>query len=68
MPFRNIQEFDSETLRKMTQAFDACCERLRLDSDDPQRSELATKIIELAATGERDAGRLFARAIEEFDQ
>jgi hypothetical protein len=67
MPFRNIQEFDSETLRTMTQAFDACCERLKLDTDDPQRGELASKIIELASMGERDPGRLFARALEEFD-
>jgi len=67
MPFRNIQEFDSDILRAMTQAFDACCERLRLGPDDPQRGELAAKIIELASTGERDAGRLFARALEELD-
>jgi hypothetical protein len=67
MPFRDIQEFDSQTLRAMTQAFDACCERLRLAPDDLQRGDLAAKIIELAATGERDAGRLFARALEELD-
>jgi hypothetical protein len=67
MPFRHIQEFDSDTLRIMTQAFEACCERLRLDSDDPQRGDLAAKIIELASTGERDAGRLFAQALEELD-
>jgi len=29
--------------------------------------ELAAKIIELASTGERDAGRLFAQALEELD-
>ena len=67
MPFRNIKEFDAETLRNMTQAFDAVCERLKLAPDDPQRGDLATKIIELAAAGEREPGRLFARAIEELD-
>jgi len=67
MPFRNIKEFDTETLRGMTQAFDAACDRLKLDPDDPQRGDLAAKIIELAAAGERDPGKLFARAIEELD-
>ena len=67
MPFRNIKEFDTETLRSMTQAFDAACDRLKLDPDDPQRGDLAAKIIELAAAGERDPGKLFARAIEELD-
>ena len=67
MPFRNIKEFDTETLRSMTQAFDAACERLGLAPDDPQRSDLATKIIDLAATGEREPGKLFARVIEALD-
>jgi hypothetical protein len=67
MPFRNIKEFDAETLRNMTQAFDAVCDRLKLAADDPLRGDLATKIIELAAAGEREPGGLFARAIEELD-
>jgi hypothetical protein len=67
MPFRNIKEFDVDTLRNMTQAFDAACDRLKLAPDDPQRGDLASKIIDLAATGEREAGKLFVRAIEELD-
>jgi hypothetical protein len=67
MPFRNIKQFDAETARNMTQAFDAACDRLKLTPDDPQRADLAAKIIELAAAGEREPGKLFARAIEELD-
>lgn len=66
MPFRDIKQFDSETLRNMTQAFDAACERLKLAPDNPERSELATTIIELASSGERDPGKLFALALEAF--
>ncbi len=39
MPFRDIKQFDSETLRNMTQAFDAACERLKLAPDNPERGE-----------------------------
>ena len=68
MPFRDIKQFDLETLNKMTQAFDMACERLKLEPTDPERSELAIKIIELAAAGERDAGKLFAFSVEAIDQ
>ncbi|WP_068018627.1 hypothetical protein [Rhodoplanes sp. Z2-YC6860] len=64
MPFREIKGFDSETLRQMTQAFDAACVRLGLRADDPERDELAKVIVELAWRGERDPAMLFARAIE----
>jgi hypothetical protein len=67
VPFRNIKEFDAETLRNMTQAFDAACDRLRLGPDDPLRADLATAIIGMAAAGEREPGKLFARVIEELD-
>ena len=67
MPFRDIKQFDQETLQKMTQAFDATCDRLRLAPDNPERSQLATVVIELAANGERDPGKLFALAVEALD-
>ncbi len=67
MPFRDIKQFDFETLRSMTQAFDAACERLKLAPDNPERGELAKTIIELASTGERDPGKLFAFALEELN-
>ena len=67
MPFRDIKQFDSDTLRIMTQAFDAACDRLKLDPENAQRGELAFKIIELASEGERDPAKLFAFAVEALD-
>jgi hypothetical protein len=67
MPFRDVKGFDSETLRNMTQAFDAACARLGLGPDDLERGELANVIVELASRGERDPAMLFARAIEALD-
>jgi len=67
MPFRDIKGFDDETLRNMTQVFDAACDRLRLDIDDPERAELVAEIVKLAARGERDPGRLYTLALEAFD-
>ena len=67
MPFRDVRNIDDETRRSMTQAFEAACDRLRLEPDDPERGELASAIIELVAAGERDPARLFALAIEAMD-
>ena len=67
MPFRDIKQFDRETLQKMTQAFDAACTRLDLEVDNPERTQLATVIIELAARGERDPAKLFALAVEALE-
>jgi len=65
MPFQDIKQFDPETLRNMAQAFDAVCDRL--GADDKERSEVAAAIVQLAAMGERNPGRLFALAIEALD-
>ena len=65
MPFRDIKQFDAETLRNMTQAFEAVC--ARLNADDSEKSEVAVAIIQLASMGERDPGRLFALTIEALD-
>lgn len=67
MPFRDVKGFDSETLRNMTQAFDAACARVGLGPDDLERGELANVIVELASRGERDPAMLFARAVEALD-
>lgn len=67
MPFRDIEGFDAETLRDMTQAFEAACDRLALAPGDPRRAELADEIVRLAARGEREPAMLFAYAIEALD-
>jgi hypothetical protein len=67
MPFREIKSIDEATRRSMSQAFDAACDRLRLEPDDPERGELAAVIIELVAAGERDPARLFALTVETMD-
>jgi len=64
MPFRHVPpgQFDFDTLKLMQQAYDAVCDKLKIDPTDPRRVELATAIIAAAADGERD--RLTARAEE----
>jgi hypothetical protein len=63
MPFRNYTQFDSATLDKMTMAYDAVVARLNIKSDDPRTSQLAAKIVTLAAAGERDVMRLAEQAV-----
>ena len=58
MPFRDYQQFDSATLDTMRAAYDAALAQLKLTSDDPRTSSLASAIAELAAKGERDIARL----------
>jgi hypothetical protein len=67
MPFRDLEQFDGETLRNMTQAFDAVCDRFGLAADDPERSTVATTIVELVSMGERDPAKLFALTVEALD-
>ncbi len=67
MLFRDIQNLDEETLRSMTQAFDAVCDRLGLRADDPERGEIAATIIELVSVGERDPAKLFSLTVEALD-
>jgi hypothetical protein len=68
MPFRHVPagQFDLDTMRKMQGAFDVVCERMSLASDDVKRSTLATVIIELAASGEREG--LLDKAIEALNR
>jgi len=65
--FRDVENIDDETRYSMTQAFDAVCDRLKLDEGDPLREKLANEIIALVSIGERDPARLFALAIETID-
>jgi len=64
MPFRDVPNIDDETRQAMTQAFDAVCHRFGLANDDPERAEVASAIMELAARGERDPARLFSLTVE----
>ena len=65
--FRDVQNIDDETRRNITQAFEAACDRLKLDLDDPMRGKLAREIIALVSIGERDPARLFTLAISAID-
>ena len=65
MPFEDLKQFDAETLRNMTQAYNAACDRLR--ADENERAEVAAAIIELASMGERDPAKLFALTVETLD-
>jgi hypothetical protein len=48
----------------MHKAFDAVCPRL--EPGDQETESVASRIIELAQAGERDADRLAARVLAEF--
>jgi hypothetical protein len=65
MPFRDLKDFDGETLRNMTAAYDAVVARLGIKPDDPRTSRLATKIVALVKSGESDVGKLTERALVE---
>ena len=67
MPFRDLPNIDAETLRIMTQAFDAVCDRLGIGADDPERGEVASAIMELVSVGERNPAKLFSLALETLD-
>jgi hypothetical protein len=60
--------FEPEHIQAMHKAFDAVCAKLELSTGTGvQVAELvASRIIELAAAGERNADRLTARVLAEF--
>jgi len=68
VPFKHLSpdQFDFDLLKAMQAAFDAGCERLKLDERDPMRTTLATTIIELVTEGTRD--HLLERALEKMTQ
>jgi hypothetical protein len=58
-PFLTENTFDPETIEAMSAAFDAICEALRLTPrSDPITEIVAQKVIEVAASGERDPERI----------
>ena len=59
--------FSPEDIRRLTAAYDAALELLRLqDRSDPVTELVATKIIEVFRAGELDPPRLCARALKEL--
>jgi hypothetical protein len=58
MPFRHLSQISLDERRGLTEAFDKVCARLALSAEDPRRSVLAAKIVELASQGERNPDAL----------
>ena len=72
MPIRsfvNGQEFDPETINKMSAALEGVCDKLGLKMvDDPATRLVAEKIIELAQRGVNDVPTLRAMTLEQLKQ
>lgn len=70
MPIRAFlagQAFEPEIIRQMSLALESVCETLNLRLTDDENTRLvATKIIELAQRGVRDAGTLSTMTLKEF--
>jgi len=68
-PFLNDERFDQEALRTLGVAFEQVCIALRIgDCDDHVKQAIATKIIELAKTGERNPDLLCECALKDIRQ
>ncbi len=63
MPFRDLANISLDERQQLTAVFDAVCDRLNIASDDPRRANVAAKIMALAATGERDQGKLIEQTL-----
>ena len=66
-PYLAAQAFEPELIREMSLALETVCDTLRLRlTDDPNTRLVASKIIELAQRGVRDAPTLSEMALKEF--
>ena len=66
-PFLANQPFEPELIGQMSLALETVCGKLNLTlSDDPARRLVASKIIELAQRGVRDAPTLSEMTLKEF--
>ena len=66
-PYLAGQAFEPESIREMSLALENVCEMLALRlADDANTRLVASKIIELAQRGVRDAPTLTAMALKEF--
>ena len=66
-PFLASQAFEPELILQMSLALENVCAKLALTlTDDPATRRVASKIIELAQRGVRDAPTLSAMTLKEF--
>jgi hypothetical protein len=66
-PFLAGQAFEPESIRQMSLALESVCETLGLGlTDDPNTRLVASKIVELAQRGVRDAPTLASMTLKEF--
>ena len=66
-PYLAGQAFEPEAIRQMSLALESVCDTLNLRlTDDPNTRLVASKIIELAQRGVRDAPNLSAMTLKEF--
>ena len=66
-PFLVNQPFEPQLIGQMSLALETVCGKLNLTlSDDPARRLVASKIIELAQRGVRDAPTLSEMTLKEF--
>jgi hypothetical protein len=66
-PFLASQVFEPDLIREMSLALETVCQKLDLTmADDPNTRLVASKIIELAQRGVRDAATLSTMTLKEF--
>jgi hypothetical protein len=66
-PYLAGQAFEPELIRQMSLALESVCETLNLRlTDDPNTRLVASKIIELAQRGVREAPTLSEMTLKEF--
>ena len=66
-PFLASQAFEPEIIREMSLALQSVCDTLKLRlADEPNTRLIASKIIELAQRGVRDAPTLSAMTLKGF--
>ena len=66
-PYLAGQAFEPDAIRQMSLALESVCDTLKLRlTDDPNTRLVASKIIELAQRGVRDAPTLSAMTLKEF--
>jgi hypothetical protein len=67
LPFVKDGVFDQKDIAAMSMALDDVCKMLNLPDDNSAREVIASRIIDLARTGERSPGRLRDRILHEAD-